>query len=103
MKLKAPAQRARWRKLNRNLFAFLGYFVAVVGQVRRVQFQVKPAGFGLPHVESGAQIGGEMLVQPWAVFNDGPAAVAQSGANPGTSPAVAIKKIGRAGMRLIKG
>src|SRR3954470_14420510 len=44
-----------------------------------------------------------MLVQPWAVFNDGPAAVAQSGANPGTSPAVAIKKIGRAGMRLIKG
>src|SRR5712672_837411 len=103
MKLKAAAQRARWRKLNGDLFTFFGYFVAVIGQVGRVDFKIKAAGLCFPHVESGAEVGGEMLVQPRAAFNDGSAAVAQSGTDPGASPAIAIEEIRRSGMRLVKG
>src|SRR5712672_534895 len=102
MKLKAAAQRARWRKLNGDLFTFFGYFVAVIGQVGRVDFKIQTAGLCFPHVESGAEVGGEMLVQSWAAFNDGSAAVAQSGTDPGTSPAIAIEEIRRSGMRLVK-
>src|SRR5438270_6091776 len=102
VKLKAAAQRARGSKLNRNLFAFLGYFVAIVSQVGCVQLQVKAAGFSLPHVETCAHIGRNMLVQPGPIFHDSSAAIAQSGPDPGTSPAIAIEKIGGAGMCLIK-
>ena len=102
MKLKAATQRSRRCKLDRDLFAFLGDPVTVVGQVGGIQFHIKPARFCFPHVESGAKVRGEMLVQTGAVFHDSPAAITQSGSHPGASPAIAIKEIGGPGVRLIK-
>src|SRR5262245_49453471 len=79
MEFQAAAEGTRRGKLHRYFFAFLGDAIAVVSDVNGIELKVDAARLGLPDVEPGGEVSGEVLIQARPMLNDGAATVAQRG------------------------
>src|SRR5689334_8464600 len=103
MQFQAAAHGAGGRVLNGDLLRLFGDLIDAVAYVRDVELQVKIAGLGTPEIDSGSEVGGEMLWQPWTIFDDGAAAIAHRAASPEAAPPIAIENLRGTSMRLIEG
>src|SRR5689334_1954783 len=102
MKLQAAADRAWRRKLNGNFFALFGDLIDAVAYVRDVKLKIQVPRLGSPKLQPARQVGRKVLRQPGAVFDDGAAAVAHRASRPESPPAVVVKNLRGARVRLVE-